>query len=99
MEPVEFPGTIPPLAGNKDDAVKETEYHSEDTKKWFFLMNGSRLDMRRIRVRVACSQTKWRTWKTYHGIKKEVFNAEIYVISKDLSIGLKGEQRDWGRVS
>lgn len=37
-------------------------------------------------------QTKWKTWKTYLGVKKEVFDAELHTIGEVLSIALKGEQ-------
>lgn len=44
-------------------------------------------------------QTEWKTWNTYLGTKKEVFNAKLYFIGKVLDIALRGGQKGHGRTS
>lgn len=44
-------------------------------------------------------QTEWRTWKTYLGKNKEVFNTELYAIGETLSIDRKRGQTGRGRTS
>lgn len=41
-------------------------------------------------VNMAWRQTKWKTWKTYLGTNKQVFDAKLYVIGEAIYITLKG---------
>lgn len=54
---------------------------------------------RRTGASVAWKKTEWKTWKTYLRTNKEVFNMELYVIGKALSIALNCGQTGQGRAS
>lgn len=64
----------------------------DDPGKLSICIDGSRMESGRMRASVIWYDPEWKTLKIYLGIKKEVFDTELYTIGKALLVALQAGQ-------
>lgn len=97
MRPAEYPEKVVPFARDNVGAAKKAKRHIDGPDELSLCTDKSLLDTGMTDVHIGWGQSDWKTWKTYLGTNKEVFDAKLYNIGEASNMTLKN--RKTGRES